>query len=56
MVEKIDKEGRALYKCGECGFHYASEDKANECEEWDREYKSCNLDITKESEEGKHNV
>jgi hypothetical protein len=36
-----------LYQCAECGLHYHDETTANQCEAWCKEYKSCNLEITK---------
>ncbi len=35
------------YKCIECGLIYDDKNIAKKCEEWCREYKSCNLQITK---------
>lgn len=37
------------YKCPECGLHYIDEAIMKQCQDWCRTYKSCNLDITKES-------
>lgn len=35
-----------VYKCPECGFLYKEKEWAKKCENWCREYKSCNLEIT----------
>jgi len=40
-----------VYQCLECGLHYLNEALAKQCEAWCKEYKSCNLDITKSSTE-----
>jgi len=42
-----------LYQCPECGLHYTSKAVAKKCEAWCSKYKSCNLEITKLSEEAK---
>ena len=39
---KIDR-----YKCKECKLIYKDKNTAKKCEDWCREYKSCNLEITK---------
>ena len=54
-VEKIiDSEKRKeLYKCPECGFHYAEKERAEKCGAWCREHKSCNIEITAHAEENK---
>jgi hypothetical protein len=40
-----------LYKCPECGLHYADKATAEQCQAWCSQYNSCNLDITKQSVE-----
>ena len=35
------------HKCKECGLIYRNENTAKKCQEWCKEYKSCNLEITK---------
>jgi len=45
-----------LYQCEECGFHYTEKERANECEAWCKEHKSCNLDIISYAEENKQHV
>lgn len=42
-----------LYRCPECGFHYADKEWAEKCEAWCREHKSCNIEITAHAEENK---
>lgn len=42
-----------LYQCKECGLHYNDKTTAVKCEAWCKERKSCNLEITKHSEENK---
>jgi len=36
-----------VFECEVCRFHYEDEAKAEECEKWCREHKSCNLEITR---------
>lgn len=36
-----------LYLCEECNLLYREEELAQKCEDWCRETKSCNLEITK---------
>ncbi len=38
---------RDKYKCKECGLIYKDKDWAEKCENWCKENKSCNLEITK---------
>lgn len=52
MAKEI-KEKQKLYQCSECGFHYFSKEKAQECENWCRKYKSCNLEIIQEAVENR---
>lgn len=47
MVEKIFQSGQTLYQCPECGFGYAEEELAKQCETWCKEHHSCNIEITK---------
>jgi hypothetical protein len=42
-----------LYKCPECKLHYKDKETAIHCRAWCSKYKSCNLEITKLSEEVK---
>lgn len=51
MVKIIQKENKKLYQCEECGFYYESREWAEKCEAWCKEYKSCNLEITKHAAE-----
>lgn len=47
MVKLIQKENKNYYQCEECQNIYESEELAKKCEEWCKEYKSCNLEIVK---------
>ncbi len=38
---------KKLYKCPECGLEYKEKEWAEKCEQWCKEHKSCNLEITK---------
>jgi len=40
-------KGAELYNCLECGLKYREKKWAEKCEEWCKEHKSCNLEITK---------
>lgn len=53
MVKIIKQNGKELYQCEECGFHYEDRKWAEKCEAWCREHKSCNLQITAHAEEKK---
>lgn len=46
-----EKYTPALYQCLECNLHYTSQTTAKDCESWCKEYKSCSLEITKQSVE-----
>lgn len=52
MVKIIQKEDRELHQCEECGFYYNEKEWAEKCENWCRENKSCNLEITAHAVEG----
>ena len=54
MEEEINNN-QNLYQCNECGLHYKNKDTADKCEAWCKEHKTCNVEITKESEENKNN-
>lgn len=49
--EDPQKYTPALYQCKECNLHYSDEATAKACETWCKQYKSCNLEITKQSVE-----
>ncbi len=49
MVRKINSLGVAYFQCGICKFSYKTEQKAQKCENWCRENKSCNIEITKDA-------
>ena len=49
MVTEKEKEGKTVYVCEECDFLYEDKEWAEKCEAWCKEYKSCNLEITKHS-------
>ena len=38
---------KKIYKCKECNFKYKDKKLAQQCEEWCKKYKSCNIEITK---------
>jgi hypothetical protein len=43
MIKKVDD----LFLCEECDLLYREEELAQKCEDWCRENKSCNLEITR---------
>ena len=47
------KNDPELNQCLECGLHYKDKEQAKKCEEWCREYQSCNLEITSNAVENK---
>ena len=49
MVSRKRVADSTYYICSQCGFVYASKEKAMECEKWCVEHGSCNLAITKDS-------
>ena len=54
VAKIIDSEkNQKLYQCPECGFHYENRERAEKCEAWCREHKSCNIEITAHAEENK---
>ena len=54
MVKKTEANGKKLYQCEECGFHYFTLEKAEECEKWCAENRSCNLKIVKHAVESQN--
>lgn len=47
MVEEKKVNGMNYFKCSACGFFYKERQLAQKCEDFCKEYKSCNLEITK---------
>lgn len=54
-VEQIinSENGKQLYQCPKCGFHYEDRNWAEKCEAWCQEHKSCNIEIAAHAEENK---
>jgi P-type Cu2+ transporter len=48
-----EAEEERSYTCSECGLHYTDKAKAEKCEIWCSEYKSCNLEIIAHALENK---
>ncbi|MFB6212734.1 MAG: hypothetical protein ABEI53_02900 [Candidatus Magasanikbacteria bacterium] len=46
----LDKK---IFRCEECGLHYETIQKAEECENWGKDNKSCNLEIIQDALENK---
>lgn len=53
MVEKEEFHGEESFACEECGFHYRSKEKAEECEDYCKNEGVCDFDITTKSLERK---
>ena len=53
MVKTIKQNGKELYQCEECGFHYEDKKQAEKCEAWCKEHHSCNIEITASAIENK---
>jgi len=49
MVSEIERRGRKIYLCELCGFGYADQSTASECQEWCSTHESCSLEITKKA-------
>ncbi len=47
MPKEINHQGKTFYQCQECGLSYETKELAESCENWCKEYKSCNLEIVK---------
>ncbi|MEM2909864.1 MAG: hypothetical protein QXO01_02185 [Nitrososphaerota archaeon] len=50
MLERKGKIG-TYYICEECGLVYSEVSIAERCEDWCRNHKSCNLEITRNAVE-----
>ncbi|MBI4286467.1 MAG: hypothetical protein HY670_11310 [Chloroflexi bacterium] len=46
MVKEIEKQGKTLYVCEECGLAYEDKHWAEKCQQWCKQYQSCDLEIT----------
>jgi len=53
MVKVVTQSDQTLYQCEVCNFHYKLRAKAEECEVWCAEHKSCHLGIISHAEENK---
>lgn len=47
MVKEKTVDGKTYFKCSICGFFYKEKQLAQECEDFCRAHKGCNLEITK---------
>ena len=47
MVKEINKDGKLLFECEQCGMFYKDKAWAEKCEDWCKKTKSCNIEITK---------
>lgn len=55
MIKISKQNGKKLYQCRECGFHYEDRAQAEKCEAWCKDHKSCNIEITASAIENKPN-
>jgi lipopolysaccharide biosynthesis regulator YciM len=46
MVAVKETGRESIYTCEECGFAYHDKTWAEKCEEWCKQHKSCNIEIT----------
>ena len=53
MVKEVEKDGKIVYQCEDCGFHYEDRDTAERCEAFCKEKGMCSTDITANSIERK---
>jgi predicted ATP-dependent serine protease len=49
MVKEVEKKGKVLFICEECGLAYEQKEWAEKCQQWCRENQSCNLEIIRHS-------
>jgi len=47
MVKEIAKDNKEVYECEECRLLFEDETWAKKCEEWDKKYHACSLEITR---------
>lgn len=47
---------RKLYACKECGLHFTEKYWAKKCEEWDKKYRGCSLEIAGHSVEAQKSL
>ncbi len=46
MVKDVDKNGKTVFACEECGYVYEEKEWAEKCQDWCHRSQSCNLEIT----------
>ncbi len=51
MSSRYKNSKQKLYQCSWCGLHYKDENWASQCYLWCSKNKSCNVEITRYSEE-----
>jgi hypothetical protein len=49
MIKKVEKKGKVLFICEECGLAYEQKEWAEKCQQWCKEHQSCNLEIIQHS-------
>ena len=49
MVKEVTKNNKKYFQCEICGFYYKERVWAKKCEAFCKKYKSCSLEITKNS-------
>ena len=53
MVKEVEKDGKTVYQCEDCGLHYEDKDIATQCENFCREKGMCSMELTAQSIERK---
>ncbi|MBS3140703.1 hypothetical protein J4405_00995 [Candidatus Woesearchaeota archaeon] len=54
MVKEINKHNKLIFVCEECSLSYDNKKLAEKCEAWCKKNSSCNLKITRYSNERKN--
>lgn len=53
-MQEENNKNKNTYQCKECGLHYKDKSIYEKCEAWCKEHKTCNVEISKQSEENKN--
>ncbi len=56
MVKEIKNNSKKTYQCEECKLFYNDFIWAEKCEEWCKKYHTCNVEITKHSDNVKSSM
>jgi len=47
MVKEEIRNNKNYFICEECGFACESKERAENCQNWCKEHKTCNIEITR---------